>query len=144
LVYAHQLKAAIEFVDRHPTQRMILDHIAKPSISFNQFDQDSSTGFREVARRENVWCKFSGVATEVRDPEWTLHTVRPYWEAALDAFGTDRLMYGSDWPVCLLRTDYLRWVDVVTELASELSPSQQSAFWYENAAKAYRLETKLV
>lgn len=139
LIFARQLAPSIKFVDQHPDQPFVLDHIAKPTIVEKDFDSDWATHLRELGRRENVMCKFSGVATEVRDAEWSVDTMRPYWDVALDSFGAKRLMFGSDWPVCLLRTQYARWVDVVTELASELSPSEQNAFWHDNAVKAYGL-----
>jgi L-fuconolactonase len=139
LIFARQLQPSIKFVDQHPDQRFILDHIAKPTIVENDFDKRWAADLRELGRRENVTCKFSGVATEVRDSVWSIETIRPYWDVALESFGAKRLMFGSDWPVCLLKTQYNRWVDVVTQLASELSPSEQAAFWYDNAVNAYGL-----
>lgn len=140
LIFARQLPASIEFVDRHPNQVFVLDHIAKPTILSSQWDAEWEFGVRELAKRSNVFCKFSGVATEVRDADWDASTIRRYWDVALEAFGAMRLMYGSDWPVCLLRTAYRRWCDVVGEFASELSPDEQKHFWQENARSAYRLE----
>lgn len=139
LIYAKHLAATIEFVDRHPAQPFVLDHIAKPTIRATQFDDRWRDEIADLARRENVACKFSGVITEVRDRDWNLETLRPYWDAALNAFGAERLMFGSDWPVCLLRTDYARWVEAVESLANELSESEQEAFWGGNAKRIYRL-----
>lgn len=140
LVFARQLQPSIQFVDQHPDQAFVLDHIAKPTIAGNRFDSNWATQLRELGRRENVVCKFSGVATEVRDANWNIDTLRPYWDVALESFGTKRLMFGSDWPVCLLRTSYARWVDVLVEFTSELSPSEQNAFWHDNAVRAYQLD----
>jgi len=140
LIFARQLPASIEFVDRHPDQTFVLDHIAKPTIDIRQFDDAWAKNLRELARRSNVACKFSGVVTEVRDEDWSTEHIRPYWDVALEAFGPDRLMYGSDWPVCLLKSDYCRWVAAVEELASSLSPRERAAFWGENASKLYRLK----
>lgn len=142
LVYARQLPATIPFVDRHPDQVFILDHIAKPTIRADRFDADWSTRFKELAKRPNVYCKFSGVVTEVRDPAWSISTIQPYWDTAWDAFGPDRLMYGSDWPVCRLRSEYADWVTVVEQLSSGLSDSESAAFWSETARRAYRLESR--
>ncbi len=139
LVFARQLGPTIEFVDLHPNQRFVLDHIAKPTIRNNTFDVDWEKNIRELAKRQNVMCKFSGVATEVRDATWSINSIRRYWDVALSSFGPERLMFGSDWPVCLLRTEYAHWVDIVSELARPLSNAEQAAFWSENATKAYRL-----
>ena len=139
LVYARQLPAAIEFADRHPDQPLVLDHIAKPTIRSAEFDQTWERDFRELARRENVSCKFSGVVTEVRDDTWSIETVRPYWDVALEAFGATRLMFGSDWPVCLLATDYGRWLATAGELAGELSSDERAALLGGTARRVYNL-----
>ena len=85
-------------------------------------------------------CKFSGVATEVRADAWQLQQILPYWETALEAFGTSRLMFGSDWPVCLLKTSYADWVASVSSLASQLSQAELENFWSKNAIRAYGLK----
>lgn len=139
LVLPKQLPAAIDFADRHPDLVMVLDHIAKPKIFADDFDESWRRKFCELAQRENVACKFSGVATEVRNETWTVDTLRPYWDVALAEFGADRLMYGSDWPVCLLATDYGRWLAAVRQLATELSDAEQRKFFSGNANRIYRL-----
>lgn len=139
LIYGRQLPMATRFVDRHPEQPFVLDHIAKPRIAAAGIDRDWERGFRELARRPNVTCKFSALVTEVKDPTWTVALLRPYWEVALEAFGAERLMFGSDWPVCLLRTSYADWVAAVGTLAADLSDSQRAAFWGGNASRVYRL-----
>jgi L-fuconolactonase len=139
LIFARQLPMAIRFVDRHPTQTFVVDHIAKPVVASSQFDHEWKTQFRELAKRENVYCKFSALVTEVRDPEWTVEMLRPYWDVALAAFGPARLMFGSDWPVCLLRSTYADWVAAVSMLTSRLSDDEQAAFWGKTASKAYGL-----
>ncbi|TWT95150.1 amidohydrolase family protein [Neorhodopirellula pilleata] len=141
LVYPHQLPAAIDFADRHQDVRMVLDHIAKPVVSTQRFDETWKRDFTELARRDNVTCKFSGVATEVRDPSWDIETVRPYWDVAMEVFGPERLMFGSDWPVCLLATEYSRWLATVRELASTLSDQEQAAVFAGNAIREYRLNS---
>lgn len=140
LVFPRQLSAAIEFVDQHPQQRFVLDHIAKPEIRRGRFDEAWARDFRELARRENVLCKFSGLVTEVRDPEWSTDLLRPYWDVALAAFGPQRLMFGSDWPVCLLRSSYSTWIETVEALASGFSEAEKRLFWGGNATSAYRLQ----
>ncbi|TWT59223.1 amidohydrolase family protein [Allorhodopirellula solitaria] len=139
LVFPKQLPAAIDFADRHSDLPMVLDHIAKPAIAEGALDEAWKRDFCELAQRENVTCKFSGAATEVRDASWSIETLRPYWDVALEAFGTDRLMFGSDWPVCLLATEYSRWLDAVKTLAASLSDSEQSKFFAGNASRVYRL-----
>ena len=139
LIFARQLPATIEFVDQHPDLEMVVDHIAKPTIQADQFDAGWETGIRELAKRERLTCKFSGVVTEVRDESWNLDTIRRYWEVALEAFTPKRLMFGSDWPVCLLRTGHQQWVQTVRQLAGELSESEQQDFFANNAIRAYHL-----
>lgn len=147
LIYARQLPAAIEMVDAHPTQPMVLDHIGKPTIRPGVFDERWERDFRELAKRPNVSCKFSGVVTEIRprgddsgSAEWSLDDIRRYWDVALDAFTPSRLMFGSDWPVCLLRTPYVRWLETVGELAAGLTPSERQGIFSTNAARVYRLD----
>lgn len=140
LIFAKQLPAAIEFVDQHADLPMVLDHIAKPTIRAGQFDQFWETHFRQLARRQNLMCKFSGVVTEVRDDSWTIDTIRPYWDVALESFTPQRLMFGSDWPVCLLKSGHYRWLDTVKALASELSTDEQDAIFSGNAIRTYHLD----
>jgi len=142
LIFGKQLPMAIRFVDRHPNQPFVLDHIAKPVIAASGIDRQWEKDFRELAKRPNVDCKFSALVTEVRDPTWTVELLRPYWDVALEAFGPDRLMFGSDWPVCLLRSSYADWVAAVSVLAKDLSPQQQANFWGGNANRAYNLGIK--
>jgi L-fuconolactonase len=139
LIFARQLPFAIPFVDRHPDQVFVLDHIAKPTIGDGKMDEAWAKEIRNLARRPNVYCKFSGVVTEVRDESWGIETIRPYWDIALEAFGAKRMMFGTDWPVCLLKATYQDWVATVSVLASKLSETEQMQFWSSNAIKAYRL-----
>ncbi|MEZ6135245.1 MAG: amidohydrolase family protein [Pirellulaceae bacterium] len=139
LIFAKHLRPSIKFVDQHPEQPFVLDHIAKPTIMANTFAKQWEVDIRDLAKRDNVSCKFSGVVTEVRDENWTIDTLRPYWDVALDAFGAKRLMFGSDWPVCLLRSSYHRWHATVQELAAELSSDEQAAVMGGNAIRVYQL-----
>jgi L-fuconolactonase len=138
LVVERQLPAAIEFVDRHPQQRFVLDHMAKPRIREGRLSPWREN-LRELARRPNVWCKLSGVVTEADYGSWTEDSIRPYLETALEAFGPKRLMFGSDWPVCLVACDYLRWSAVASRFVATLSCDEQEQFWYLNAETAYAL-----
>lgn len=139
LIFALHLENTIQFVDRHPGQPFVVDHIAKPTIREREFDQAWADRIRELARRENVTCKVSGVVTEVRDPEWSIDLIRPYWETVLDAFGPSRLMFGTDWPVCLLRLSYEQWVTTVRDLVGDLSTDEQAAIMGGTAARVYGL-----
>jgi L-fuconolactonase len=141
LLYENQLETVIRFVDRHPEQRFIVDHIAKPVIRLGAFPANWAKGLRELGQREQVvGCKFSGVVTEVRDEKWDEDLLRPYFDAALNAFGAQRLMFGSDWPVCLLRSSYKQWIGSVREFLSHVSASQQRAILAENAIRVYGLQ----
>ncbi|OYP35825.1 amidohydrolase family protein [Rhodopirellula sp. MGV] len=140
LVYARQLPATIEFVRCHPNIPMVIDHIAKPTIAGQVFDSPWQENMSALAAFPNVTCKFSGVATEVRDPEWSEELIRPYWETVLELFTPARLMFGSDWPVCLLRTDYTRWLHTAQSLAGKLSSSEQQQLFSSTAIETYQLE----
>jgi len=139
LITPVQFEAAIKLVDQHPQQVFVLDHIAKPPIQPGPIDADWAQRIGELAMRPNVSCKFSGVLTEVRTPDWSIDLIRPYFETVLAAFGAQRLMFGSDWPVCLLRESYQTWLQTVQELAVDLSEHEQHAFFSENVEKIYGL-----
>lgn len=139
LVFARQLREAIRFVDRHPAQPFVLDHIAKPRVE-GAPDAAWVAAIRELARRPNVACKFSGVVTEVPGWTWTPELLRPYFDVVLGAFGPRRLMFGSDWPVCLVAAEYRGWVDCVRSFAQPLSPDEQEWILERSAQTAYRLQ----
>ena len=139
LIYERQLAPSIEFVDLHPNLSFVLDHVAKPRIGDGVMDPWKAQMF-EMARRENVTCKLSGMATEANWTEWTLDGLRPYMEVALDAFGPNRLMFGSDWPVARLAVDYEPWVSLCREFISTLSPHEREAIEGGNSIRAYRLD----
>jgi L-fuconolactonase len=139
LIFAKHLPATLDFVDRHPRQPFVVDHIAKPTIVGEHFHDEWAANLRALAQRPHVSCKLSGVVTEVRDPRWTPALLEPYIDAALGAFGADRLLFGTDWPVCLLRSDYATWVDTVTAYIARLSEAEQRAIMGANAARVYGL-----
>lgn len=138
LIYAPQLRAALAFVDRHPSQPFVLDHIAKPAITAGRFDDRWARDVREIARRAHVTCKLSGVVTEVRGQR-DASLIEPYLDLALEAFGPARLMFGSDWPVCRLRTEYGDWVQMLRHFTRRWSAAEQAAFWGNTAATTYGL-----
>jgi L-fuconolactonase len=136
LIFERHLPAAIQFVDRHPNQTFILDHVAKPRIKeriLTPWDRN----MRELAKRPNVYCKLSGMVTEADPQHWTPEGLQPYIDVALGAFGPRRLMYGSDWPVMLQAGDYERWYRTVTVAISKLSKSEQDRIMGETAREAY-------
>ena len=138
LIFERHLPAAIEFVDRHPNQIFILDHIAKPRIKekvLSPWDRN----MRELAKRRNVYCKLSGMVTEADPARWTAESLQPYIDVALGAFGPARLMYGSDWPVMLLASEYARWFGTVQNAIAKLSKSEQARIMGGTAAEAYGL-----
>jgi len=138
LIYARHLPVACAFVDRHPDQVFVLDHLAKPAIRHGKIEP-WRTQLHELARRPNVYCKISGMVTEADYATWTEAQLRPCFDTALEAFGPRRLMFGSDWPVCLVACGYARWRELVTNWAAELSPAEQARLLGETAVAAYRL-----
>lgn len=138
LIYERHLPQAIEFVDLHPNQVFVLDHIAKPRIRDRVFSPWREN-LRELAKRENVYCKLSGVVTEDGWQRWSSHSIAPYLNHALEVFGVRRLMFGSDWPVLNLAADYSRWLSVVREWSSGLSPDERERLFSGTAVEAYKL-----
>ena len=139
LIFERQLAPSVKFVDRHPDQPFVLDHIAKPQIGKNLMDPWQEH-LREMAKRPNVTCKVSGMVTEADHQAWTPEQLLPYLETSLEAFGPERLMFGSDWPVCLLACEYDRWHQLVSDFANRLSETEQANLFGGTAAKAYGLE----
>jgi L-fuconolactonase len=138
LVFERHLPQTIEFVDRHPQQVFIVDHIAKPRIKDGMLSPWREN-IIELARRENVYCKLSGMVTEAIWEGWTASNLQPYFEIAIKAFGPARLMFGSDWPVVLLASSYRRWVETVQRAIASLSVDEQTLILSGTARKAYRL-----
>jgi len=138
LIFERHLPPTIQFVDRHPNQIFVLDHIAKPKIGANVISPWREN-IRELAKRENVFCKISGMVTEADFKNWTEAQLRAYFDVALEAFGPRRLMFGSDWPVCLVACGYARWHDIVSGWISKLSADEQSRILGGTAVEAYKL-----
>lgn len=139
LIYERHLPATTQFVDRHPNQIFVVDHIAKPRIK-DQMLEPWRANITDLARRDNVYCKFSGMVTEADWKHWTVADLMPYAETVLEAFGPHRLMFGSDWPVCLLACDYGKWFATAQHLASQLSANEQDQLFGGVAAKVYSLQ----
>lgn len=141
LVFSRQLSEVIRFVDRHPNQSFVLDHIAKPEISDHRIEPWNQL-IREVAHRENIVCKLSGMVTEADWMNWSAAALRPYFEAVLDAFGPERIMFGSDWPVLTTACSYQRWDQTVAEWIAPLSATEQREIMGDVATRIYRLNVK--
>ncbi|MEP3210554.1 MAG: amidohydrolase family protein [Maribacter sp.] len=138
LIFPHQLGATLEFVKHFPHQKFVIDHIAKPYIK-DGFFYGWATLMREVAKHENVHCKMSGMITEADYNNWTTEQLHPYMNLVLEAFGAERLMYGSDWPVCLVAGNYSAVKNIVSDFIQALSTSEQKAIMGENAVAFYNL-----
>jgi L-fuconolactonase len=139
LIFERQLREAAKFVDQHPDQVFVLDHIAKPRIKANELDPWREN-IRELARRPNVYCKISGMVTEADYNLWSPAQLAPYVEHVLEVFGPKRLMLGSDWPVIRVACDYAKWIGLVRGWIAKLSPSEQARILGETAAEAYNLK----
>lgn len=139
LVYPRQFAAAEAFVAALPDQPFVLDHLGKPDVA-NARRDDWERGFRALARFPHVACKLSGLVTEARWQEWRADEFGYYLDTALDAFGEDRILFGSDWPVCLCAAhDYAQVHDLIAHWAERLGPIARSKLFGGNAARIYRL-----
>ena len=141
LLFQRQLPVALQLVDRQPDLGIIVDHLAKPEIRNGKIDPAWKAGMTELAKRDNILSvKISGMVTEVLDPEIDEPTLHAYFEEVLALFGPDRLLFGTDWPVCLLRINsYQAWADMVRGFVAGLSPDEQHAVLHENAVRCYDL-----
>lgn len=138
LLKERQLPVATAFVDQHPDQVFVLDHIAKPKIAAGELEP-WATNLRHLAERTNVYCKLSGMVTEADYHHWRPEHLTPYLDTVLDAFGPNRLLFGSDWPVCLVATSYTAWAQLVQSYLGNLTSTEQDAIFGGNAAEVYRL-----
>ena len=139
LTLAHQLPAAIDAVRSCPETQFVLDHISKPNIADGEIDQ-WSRDVRTLAALPNVVVKVSGMVTEATWTEWTPETFRPYVDVLTESFGPERMMFGSDWPVCLVAGGYRDIVGIIETLTSRWSAAEQQAIWSGTAISAYRLK----
>lgn len=139
LIYPRHLAVAAEFVERFPRQRFVLDHMAKPQIKTQEIDR-WTRDLRRLALFPNVFCKLSGLITESDWRRWTPEDIAPYLDVAFESFGADRLMIGSDWPVCLVAATYSRTVDTVKNYVSGHSSETYAAVLGGNARRFWRLK----
>lgn len=138
LVFPHQLGSVLEFVKHFPDQKFVIDHIAKPYIK-DGFYQGWAVLMTEIAKHENVYCKLSGMITEADYNSWKPEQLHPYIDLVLDVFGSKRIMFGSDWPVCLAAGKYEQVKSVITDAIAELNEQDQRMIMGRNAVAFYRL-----
>ncbi|MDH6219589.1 amidohydrolase family protein [Streptomyces pseudovenezuelae] len=139
LVRPHQLPSAVRLAERHPELRLVLDHAGKPPIA----DGDLADWEKEVLRlaaHPQVSCKVSGLVTEAERDTWTPEAIRPVWDILLSAFGPERLMFGSDWPLCVLAGGWNRWAGAVEELLASCSATETAAILAGTATDFYQVQ----
>lgn len=139
LIYPRQLQATLLFIKEFPNQKFVVDHIAKPDIKAGRFEQWAEL-MKELATYPNVWCKVSGMVTEADWKSWTYEDLLPYLKQIFDCFGPERIMFGSDWPVCLLAASYRQVKEIFDTIASDLPIEQQKLVWGGNAIEFYNLQ----
>jgi len=135
-----QLGPITELVRQCPQTQFILDHIAKPNIAGDEMEP-WATQMRKLASVPNVVCKISGVATEAKHDSWDVDEIKPYILHALECFGEDRVVFGSDWPVATLAVGYGNWVGILADLTSDWSALARQKLFHDNAARFYRIAT---
>ena len=134
-----QLAAAVKLVKQSPNNVFVLDHISKPYIDKGEM-QPWADQISEIASYENVSVKVSGLFTEANWSNWNNESFKPYLDHILQSFTPDRMMFGSDWPVCLLAASYSQTIDLMEEFAKDFSKSEQESFWAGTAKRAYKLK----
>ncbi len=138
LIYERHLPQTIEFADRHPDQVFVLDHVAKPRIRDGMLEPWASN-IKELGKRQNVWCKVSGLVTEADWGRWNMETLRPYLDIVVEAFGPGRVIVGSDWPVCLVACGYRQWFELLHEYFANFSSAERENVFGLTAIEVYRL-----
>ena len=141
LVYSKQLPAAIELVARLPEQRFVVDHLAKPDIKFGK-TAPWAAQMREIAQNKNVFCKLSGLVTEGDWKHWKADDFKPCLDVVFDAFGVERLMFGSDWPVCLVAGTYRQVKQLIEDYVKGYSQPDKERIFGGNAARFYGLKAQ--
>lgn len=142
LVYPHQLKGVIKTVENFPEGAFVLDHIAKPNIGNNRLGEWEDL-VEELASSSNVYCKLSGMVTEADWDKWHVEDFFPYLDVVMEAFGEDRVMFGSDWPVCLLAAGYREVKDIVDKYLEDYPEKTKEKIWSGNAVSFYRLTPEI-
>ncbi|HRI79083.1 MAG TPA: amidohydrolase family protein [Cyclobacteriaceae bacterium] len=138
LIYPQHLPEALTFIKKFPHQKFVIDHLAKPLIREHKI-KPWKQQLQQIAMHENVYCKLSGMVTEADWKNWKATDFTPYMETVMESFGPKRVMYGSDWPVCLLAANYHQQFDIVRAFIESFSPLEKKAILGENAVRFYHL-----
>lgn len=138
LILPDQLNYFVDFLKTNQSMPMVLDHIAKPNIRTGNI-KDWKDDIKKLSDFDNVYCKVSGMVTEADWQNWKYQDFDPYLDIVFNTFGIDRLMFGSDWPVCNLAGGYDKMLSIVTAYTSKLSVTEQEKFWGANAQQFYNL-----
>jgi L-fuconolactonase len=140
LLYARQLPSLLQLLERVPNLRGVVDHIAKPDIASQQLEPWKSQ-MKQVAAYPSIYCKLSGMVTEADHENWEMAHFHAYIRHAIDVFGTGRVMFGSDWPVCLLAASYEQVIEILTNaLPNPLSEKELAGLFGHNALAFYKLQ----
>jgi L-fuconolactonase len=137
-IFHRQFPSVLQLVARHPEVRFVLDHIGKPGIKAGVVEP-WWTFIKALGAFPNVICKLSGVSTEADHAQWSETQIRPYMDRAVDVFGTDRVMFGGDWPVSVLASSYVEWVEIVDRTTAHFTEAERRAIFHDNAVRWYRL-----
>ena len=138
LVHQQQLSEVISFVENLPNQPFVLDHLGKPPIALKELE-DWKENIETLATFSNVYCKVSGMVTEADWNQWQPSDFTDYLDVIFNSFGTERILYGSDWPVCLLAAEYEEQLSIVKNYISSFSPEEKAAIMGGNAIRFYKL-----
>ncbi|WP_419212005.1 amidohydrolase family protein [Maribacter sp. X9] len=142
LIYHHQLNQAIELVSQFPNQKFVLDHIGKPNINKSEIETWSEN-IGTLSKFPNVYVKVSGLVTEADWKNWEYHEMVPYLDIIFEAFGVNRIMFGSDWPVCLLASDYSTVKGIVQDYIERFDVEQQKMIMGSTALDFYGITNKI-
>ncbi len=138
LVHHTQLQSLIRFTEKLPNNKFIIDHLGKPDIKHQHINEWKSD-IKTLSSNPNIYCKLSGMTTEADHKNWTYSTLLPYMEIAAEYFGTSRLCFGSDWPVCLVAGSYEKTLAVVEQFCSQLNTEEKNKIFGENTKEFYKL-----
>ncbi|MFC3415266.1 amidohydrolase family protein [Algoriphagus hitonicola] len=138
LIYPNQLLDALQLIKKCGENRIVIDHLAKPKIKSGIW-RDWKKNLKPFSEREYIYCKLSGMVTEADWKNWTYEDLIPYMEIALELFGPDRLMFGSDWPVCLLAGEYEQIFEIVNTFTDSLSNSEKARISGQTAQEFYQI-----
>jgi L-fuconolactonase len=139
LIFPDQLQDSLKFVKAFPDQPFVIDHIAKPFIKDKKIDEWKKD-IEQFASCKNVYCKVSGMVTEASWKTWKKQDFTPYLDVVTNAFGTDRIMFGSDWPVCLVAASYTDMLSIVSDYFASFTENEKAKIFGENAIRFYKLD----